>query len=558
MRQQLGIRLAGALALGVMGSGCGGGTSGADAHPNADAPPTADAAPPQAIAPADDLLTAADPKLDGFDGWPLAFVVTDGGAAGLRCRVSLARGTASIATIEGTIAAGRCSATWNGLDPTDKPLTPGLVTGTVDLLPAVGETPVAQTTISLDVVRMGIVELHADAPDKVQLMYGSKGGVTHGFWLLPLDRAAFRIGPDASEGSSAVRLEMNDGTPRALPAPWDDVHSPPLDGAASDGVEADSYSLPTAFVAGADVNLTATLNSDVAGTVAGGAPTAGEVRVVAPAELTLAGSADFSAGGQLAAHGVLAPKVGRYDVKLRWTFEAKTAAGGYVAIPGGVTTEIVIYGLVGQPLFDYTTMPHHAWVEVVDAVTRWVNGSTTDPVMVTSDVVEGVYYTLGLVYDHVNGASAYTNYPGNGFENAQFDLSAFSSRAYGSIINCSDAASLVSTYSDMVGVDIRYHILTQPGVGSFDLNFIQAIGWPDFTETPFVGGRGRFSYHAVVGPPDGSFYDGTLLLDGDGTPTAAPSVALLPAAMTPTDYLTDLSSEWMGIATTFDQKVEIQ
>jgi hypothetical protein len=547
--------LAWVLAVGACG---GGGSGGVDAHPQADSAPTADAAPLATIGAAPDLLTAADPKLDGFDGWPIAFDLEAGGQTGVRCQVTIARAQTMIAVLDGTITGGRCVATWDGKGTDGKIVAPGVVSATAAILPATGVTPLARTMVSLEVVRLGVVEVHLESADKVPLMYGALGHVAHGYWLVPSDRAAWRIGPKASEGLSAVRLEMADGTPRALPMPWDDLRSPPQDMAAMDGVEADDFSLPSAFVAGGDVAITATLSSDIAGAPNGGAPVQSMIQVVAPANTTINGDATFTAGGQVGVHGALAPAVGRYDTTLRWTFAAKAPNGSFVAIPGGQSTEIVVYGTAGQPIFDYTTTPHHAWVEVVDRVTRWINGSTSDPLMVAHGIVEGVYYTMGLTYDVQSGASAYTNYPGAGFENAQFDLSSLSTLAFGNIINCSDAASIVSTYANMMGVDLRYHILTQPSVGSFDLNFIMAIGGTMFTQFPFTGGRGRFSYHAVTGPPDGSFYDATLALDGDGDPLSLPSTALLAEGMMPNDYLYDLSSEWMGIVTTMDQKVEIQ
>ena len=99
-------------------------------------------------------------------------------------------------------------------------------------------------------------------------------------------------------------------------------------------------------------------------------------------------------------------------------------------------------------------MPHRAWVDVVDTVTGWVDGSTSDPMEVAGRIVEGVYNELGLRYDRDRGASFYTDYPGT-WAGASFDASWFQDRAFGSIINCSDAASIVSAYANMMGVDLR-------------------------------------------------------------------------------------------------------
>jgi hypothetical protein len=80
----------------------------------------------------------------------------------------------------------------------------------------------------------------------------------------------------------------------------------------------------------------------------------------------------------------------------------------------------------------------------------------------------------------------------------------------------------------------------------------------EFDETPFLSGRGAFRYHAVVGPADGSFYDGTLLLDGDGTPTALPAIELLATGMDPIAYMVALSSEWAIINVSQDDLTELE
>jgi len=43
--------------------------------------------------------------------------------------------------------------------------------------------------------------------------------------------------------------------------------------------------------------------------------------------------------------------------------------------------------------------------------------------------------------------------------------------------------------ANMMGVDLRYHILDTAAGTGFDLNFIQPIGFSGFSETPFTSGR---------------------------------------------------------------------
>ncbi len=533
---------------------CGGGT-GADG-PDATPPDAAWGPVLATIAP--DMLLAADPELEGFaaEGWSVRFAVDDGGRPGLSCTIEIDRAGAPIAAPQAMLAGGVCSAVWNGLAADGSFLSPGIVTARVTVLQ--GQEVVAGTTADLEVVRLGIVEIAMSGPARATLMYGEMDGVAGGFYVVPNDRAPWRIGPDVSEAAGAVRLEMPDGTARPLPGIWTDVKSPPLDDASVDGAEQDTYNLPSAWVAGGQIDFTVRFSSDVAGVPGGGAPQASTIRMVAP-DAMLSGGVPFAhdGTGTFTTASSLVPAVGRWDRTLSWKFEAQNGAE-WVPIPGAVTTQHRFYGLAGQPVFDYPELPHRAWVEIVDQVAQWVDGATSDPFEVAGRIVEGVYWYMDLVYDNESGASAYTYYPNFGWDEQTFEVVQFQRRNWGDVINCSDAASIVSTYANMVGADIRYHILEKGNGDGFDLNYIQAIGFMTFTETPFTGGRGAFRYHAVTGPPDGTFYDATLALDGDGTPTALPATLLLAKGMLPDDYLFDLSSEWDVVNTYMDEKVRLQ
>jgi len=559
-----------AAALAVLGAGCVGDTDGTPVPP--DGPPvitgtsvkspgsTFDVARPH-IEPAADLLSAADPKLDGFTGWPLAFSARYHDRPGLSCGITLDRDGAVVRELPAVSTEDACVAVWDGLDGAGDFLSPGPVHLTATIEDSVGE-PLAVAEAGIEVVRLGIerVQLRGvRAADRVPLLYREVDGVREGFYEVAATRFPWRMAPDGSEGARAVSLDHADGTPREAPAPWDDLASPPLDAASPDGVERDTYSLPTAWVAGALVEAVAALSADVAGIPGGGAPALFDVRVVAPEGTTLAEDGRFADGDLITATSTASPvsAVGRYDWALEWSFEARSAAGQWVPIPGAATTVHRLYGLVAQPVFDYSTVPHRAWVDVVDQVATWVAGMSRDPDEVAGSIVDGVYYDLGLRYDAESGASFYTDYP-SGWTGAVFQLSWFQDRDFGSIINCSDAGSILSTYANMVGIDFRYHILTHGAASGFDLNYIQPIGFTRFSETPFTSGRGAFRYHAVVGPPDGRFFDATLALDGDGTPTAPPHRLLLAQGLDPTEYLRDLSSEWSGIVTSVDEKVRVR
>jgi hypothetical protein len=360
---------------------CGGegGSSGPDASP----PDAAWGPVSAAIAP--DMLLAADPKLDGFDGWPLRFTVDSGGRPATGFTIVIDRGGTQIATLQGTAeGADLYTATWNGLAADGSFLAPGIVAAHGTVTTVDGTT--ATVDANLEIVRLGIVEIAMSGPSHATLMYGEMDGVAGAFFVVPDARAQWRIGPDASEPTGAVRLEMPDGSARPLPPIWNDVDSPPLDDASADGSEQDTYNLPSAWVAGGQIDFNVRFSSDVAGMPGGGAPQQSTIRMVPEDGAPMAYAHDGT--GSFTTTTSLVPAVGRYDRPLTWKFEAQNGAS-WVQIPGAIATQHRFYGLAGQPIFDYPDLPHRAWVEIVDQVAMWVDGATADPLAVTARIVEG-------------------------------------------------------------------------------------------------------------------------------------------------------------------------
>ncbi len=489
---------------------------------------------------------AIDPKLPGFPGATLRFPITSPIEGGLvTCRVAIEREGELVRSIDGRLEAGACTASWDGRAWDERFASVGAYAIKAMLLQQ--GTTLSSTVAPLTVVRVGVAEVQLEGM-RVPLLYRALDDRRRGYYELPKDEPPFRLGPDQDERPQGSALDLADGTPRVVPAIWDSLTTPPLDEAAEDGVEHEARSLPVAIVAGSEAQLAATVITDAPGLM---------VRVVPPNGARLLGDGTGTEL-QLAFENSPAPNVGRYDLALDFGFEVRAGEGEWSRIPGAFTVPVRVYGLVGEPTMEHTAIPHRPWVDVVDEVATWVGGTTRDPEMVAARIVEGVYYELGLEYDVQHGASAYTEYQGDEYEDAVFGLSWFLDRTFGDVINCTDAASIVSTYANMMGVDMRYQILLHREQDGFDLNYIQAIGGDEFTETPFVTGRGGFSYHAVVEGPGDAIYDATLALDGDGEPTAAPFTLLLAQGLVPEDYLRALSSEWDHIGMYVDQQVEVR
>jgi len=498
-------------------------------------------------------LPAADPLLAGFDGWPLVFQVrtTD---PGQRCRAQLLRGGAPIVAVLGTISGSTCTVSWDGRGAGGARMTVGPLDVEGQVIDALG-TVLARAPDRLEVVRLGIdrIDLSGEAGARQPLLYRAMGGRRDGWFEMPATFTPFALGPDDGEtGSSA--LELADGSPRPIPTPWESTTTPPTEGSS---VENDIYNLPTAWVVGSRIDYDVRLTSDLAGVDGGGSPTVMEVRVVPPAGLSATGDTAFRDGATVRMSGTPVVAVDRYDLVHELGFEARRAGGEWQPMPGAVSVTLRLYGLVDEPTFARTTVPHRPWVDVVDAVTQWVNGASGTQDGVGAAIVRGVYQESGLRYDTRAGASHYSDY-GSAWSGGVFEMQAFQERRYGSVINCSDAASIVSSYANMIGLDFRYRILTDRAGDGFALNYLQGIGSPMFTYSPFDSGRNYFRYHAIVNSRDVRTWDATLAVDGDGAPSASPFTQQLVTGLDPMTYLAALSPEPMNIVTTMDDLVRIQ
>jgi hypothetical protein len=518
----------------------------------ADDPPTLQG--PPVIVAREDLVAGFDPELPGFESVSLAFDVL--GASGTTCTIGVERDEVVLRSLAGTLADGTCEARWDGRDEVGAVVDPGLVQ-VVGALSGRGEPVTAEA--SVEVLRLGLRAVQLEGEGRAPLLYRAANGVTYGYVQVPVTTPPWRLGPDASEGPSATALELPDGTPRPLPMPWDDLVSPPLDLGSSDGLERDTHNLPTAWVAGSIPDVEVTFTTAWIGGVAD--PLEVEVRAIAPEGFT--GESELEvldgASARFVGSRTWAPAVGRYEESFELRFEARRPGGPWIAVPGALTTTHRVYGLVAAPSFDRTDAPHRPWVDVVDRVAGWVDGTSADPDEVASRIVEGVFYELGLQYDNVRGASFYTSYPSfSSFRGAVFNLSRFQERDNGNTINCSDAASIVSSYANMMGIDLRYRILQNRFEGGFDLNYLYAIGRGGFAPSPFLSGRSAFNYHAITAVPDTRVFDATLAVDGDGMPGSAPHTTLLVQGLAETDYLVALSPEWMNVNVSLNEKVRLR
>lgn len=420
--------------------------------------------------------------LDQTEGEAVAVDVRDASGATVRVLAGGARWVDTVA--------------WDGRDEAGAVVPVGTYTVYADLS-SEGAVVVSEQA-AVDVVRVG-VSAGTLGGDRIPLMWHAAGG-TGMYW------------DDGGDGGTfSISSLDSDGVVTPIPAPWADLYEPPEDPL--------GQNLPAAYAWNARPTLSLIVGGDVGAAaltpaIEGWTLTTG---IVAPGETVV-----FTADAPL----TTGPGVYEASLSLRWM------AGD--AIVGTQELPLRIYTLLGPPAFEESGAPYAPWVAVIDPALRAMAGVAPTEAAVLSALVAHIYFDLGLSYDTRWGASAYTQYDGDSFNDAHLDLSGFLDRDLGSVVNCTDCAAILEAFANMIGATLSYTILT-PG---FDLNYIKAIGGDSFDHCPFDNGGCGFSYHAVTTPDEGgTIYDATLALDGDADPGSYPGEELLVQAISGDEYL---------------------
>ncbi len=167
-----------------------------------------------------------------------------------------------------------------------------------------------------------------------------------------------------------------------------------------------------------------------------------------------------------------------------------------------------------------TSLP---WADGLEVSCSWAKGATNQDTAAT--LIAKKYNECGVVaYDTTSGATFY----GWGSYNLTEMIERLNGGiGLGGLVNCTDSANTVSTFSNLIGCD-----LWQCRMSSFfQLNPMIAIGHNTWA-IPFSG---SFSYHEVAWKgactEHTNVFDGCLKVDGDADPTSAPHTPLLPVNM---------------------------
>jgi hypothetical protein len=259
----------------------------------------------------------------------------------------------------------------------------------------------------------------------------------------------------------------------------------------------------------------------------------GTQAVTIPTSGVLAHDFDVSRS-QIARHGV-----NTHTVRWRWQYRHDSSDGwtdlAFTQFTAHVVLSTPTLPWVQSPITHLNTqLP---WVEVLALACAWAAGATTTEAAATriTEAVNGLGRTGVLAYDcdgsdltHI-GTPHYTLLPG------VFDCSEFLERVRGGLgngrfVNCSDCASAVSTFANILGCSLSQSRMF--GLVPFPLNPTRSIGSLGWLS---ACGTGVYSMHEVAWTgdcgEDDLVFDACLELDGDADPTRPPHQAHLPVGM---------------------------
>lgn len=187
-----------------------------------------------------------------------------------------------------------------------------------------------------------------------------------------------------------------------------------------------------------------------------------------------------------------------------------------------------IYTILSAPTSAWSLAPNsdvNPWTEVLDYACNWAFASKDADTAATG--ITNNVFNLGpsiITYDCPGGGASHYSW-------GSFNCTKFLERLKGGVglgqyVNCSDCATITSTFSNILGCD-----LWQSRMGwGFSLNPILAIG-SNVWQT--ACGWSGFSYHEVAWKNNcdvnDNVFDACLKIDGDANPEAPPHTPMLVA-----------------------------
>jgi hypothetical protein len=333
-----------------------------------------------------------------------------------------------------------------------------------------------------------------------------------------MELTAIKFNCDSGTGGvSALSIRQNFTTTVAVPE-W-------VKGTVLAKTSPAAYSI--AAVTGKPITIQTSFTGDPGGptTVDVRADGGGILGAIDPTAINLSGGSSVPefVALSLAHHQIGSSGVQRQDIQWDWFYKA--ADGTWVSMGSSAHRIYVVLDTPFLPWLQPPTPPASItqlpWVDALDYACAWAGGKLNLLDTATA-VTEAVNSSLGLAYDTSHGATKYTQAIG---PSSWFLCTAFLAflnhqpESKGNIVNCTDCATVVSSFANLLGCQLSAAVMASPG--GFLCNKIVAIGGGQVWDFPFPPAN-RFSYHEVAWT--GAFgygdqiFDACLLADDSGNP----------------------------------------
>ncbi len=341
---------------------------------------------------------------------------------------------------------------------------------------------------------------------------------------LDLAGIKFNYDPTAATSTDALTIRKNASTAASIPE-WTKGMTDPLASRAAYSIAAvtgKSITIQAKFTVGTTDAVTAQIQASGGGALGAIAPfTVNFVNGVSvPEWVTISLPAQT-----LGAGGVQVQSI-------RWSWQYSKNGGPWIAI---ADTAHRIYAVLQAPTMPWkqtatATDTQLPWSDMLEYACNWANGAT-DEVTAATAITQKVNGAIGLRYDTSGGAAAYTGSTAvdEVFFGTQFLDLLGGGGGLGKVVNCTDCATIVSTFANLVGCNLTQSRMWDMKYGfiGFYTNKMIAIGgtapnwsYPFPTQPP--PGNQIFAYHEVAWTSalavDSPIYDACLQVDSSSNP----------------------------------------
>jgi|GEM_PF-1574995 len=185
----------------------------------------------------------------------------------------------------------------------------------------------------------------------------------------------------------------------------------------------------------------------------------------------------------------------RKSINIAWQYKDNSDAWTTMrSIP------VTVYYIPNKPnlpwIINESNNSQNPWTDALDMLLTWGVNNMSDKTDIATQITTYVNSSLNLKYDTSMGASKYCVKQGY-FKSTSFISDAKSKT--GAIVNCTDCATIVSTFSNLIGANlyqVRFENTKYRGI--FYCNKIISIGYKTW-EYPFGDSvSGGFSYHEIA------------------------------------------------------------